>query len=118
MTSIWMQTADPIPRDEAPPPPEAPVVIVGGGLTGLALARMLADGGVRAVVLEARSIGAVTTGNTTGKLSLLQGQVFSEVRSHTGDAVLRAYADANRAGQEWLRREVEAGLEGAGDLAA
>jgi glycine/D-amino acid oxidase-like deaminating enzyme/nitrite reductase/ring-hydroxylating ferredoxin subunit len=107
MTSIWMQTADPIPRDEAPPPPEAPVVIVGAGLTGLALARMLADGGVRAVVLEARSIGAVTTGNTTGKLSLLQGHVFSEVRAHTGDAVLRAYADANRAGQEWLRRQVE-----------
>ena len=49
----------------------------------------------------------MTTGNTTGKLSLLQGDVLSEVRAHTGDTVLRAYADANRAGQEWLRSAVE-----------
>ena len=107
MTSLWMQTADPIAKDDAPPPGEAQVVIVGAGLTGLALARMLVEAGVPTVVLEARSIGAVTTGNTTGKLSLLQGDVFSEVRAHTGDMVLRAYTDANRAAQEWLRTQVE-----------
>jgi glycine/D-amino acid oxidase-like deaminating enzyme len=107
MTSLWMQTAPPIPRDDAPPPSEAVLVIVGAGLTGLSLARMLRDAGVSALVLEARSIGALTTGNTTGKLSLLQGDVFSEVQAHTGDAVVRAYADGNRAGQEWLRTAVE-----------
>jgi glycine/D-amino acid oxidase-like deaminating enzyme/nitrite reductase/ring-hydroxylating ferredoxin subunit len=102
MTSLWMQTAPPIPRDDAPPPAETSVVIVGGGITGLSLAVMLADAGVAATVLEARGIGAVATGNTTAKLSLLQGRVFSQLRAHAGDETLRAYAEANRAAQEWL----------------
>src|SRR4051794_22550162 len=102
MTSLWMQTAPPIPRDDAPAPAETSVAIVGAGITGLSLAVMLADAGVPATVLEARAIGAVATGNTTAKLSLLQGRVFSELRAHAGDAALRAYADANRAAQEWL----------------
>jgi glycine/D-amino acid oxidase-like deaminating enzyme/nitrite reductase/ring-hydroxylating ferredoxin subunit len=84
------------------------VVIVGAGLTGLSLATMLADAGMSAVVLEARTIGAGATGNTTAKLSLLQGRVFAEVRSHAGDTVARAYADSNRAAQEWLLGEVGA----------
>lgn len=106
MTSLWMQTAPPIPRDEEPPPDLVQIAIVGAGLTGLSLARMIGETGVSAVVLEARSIGAVTTGNTTGKLSLLQGDVYSELRVHAGDSILRAYARANRAGQAWLRETI------------
>ncbi|GAA1943116.1 FAD-dependent oxidoreductase [Microbacterium deminutum] len=106
MTSLWMQTAPPIPQDDEPPPAETQVVIVGAGMTGLSLAVMLGEAGVPATVLEGRQIGAVATGNTTGKLCLLQGRVFSEMREHARDDVLRAYADANRAGQEWLLAQV------------
>lgn len=112
MESLWMQTAPEIPTDEDPPPSGAEVVIAGAGLTGLALASMLAETGLRVTVVEARSVGAVTTGNTTGKLSLLQGDVFSGIRTHAGDDALRAYADANRAGQGWLLDQL-AGVEGA-----
>lgn len=105
--SLWMQPAVAIPTD--PSEPRADVVVAGAGLTGLATAVMLARSGRRATVLEARSVGAVTTGNTTGKLSLLQGSVASGIHSRAGADVLRAYLAANRAAQEWVR------LETAGD---
>ena len=106
MESLWQQTALRIPGDSSPPPRGSGVVIAGAGLTGLALATMLHREGVRVAVIEARSVGAVTTGNTTGKLSLLQGAVLSGIREHAGDEVLRAYVTSNRAAQSWLRTEL------------
>jgi L-2-hydroxyglutarate oxidase LhgO len=60
--------------------PEGPVdeVVVGAGITGLA------------------------TGNTTAKLSLLQGTKFSRLCSSQSRRVAGAYLDANREGMEWL----------------
>ncbi len=78
------------------------VVIVGGGLTGLATAVHLAREGVRPLVLEARWLGAGTTGHSTAKLSLLQGAVVSGIRHHFGADVTRAYVTGNRIGQDWL----------------
>lgn len=106
MESLWRQTASPIPDDHSAPPAGSEVVVAGAGLTGLTLAWMLHRAGERVVVIEARSVGAATTGNTTGKLSLLQGSVLSGIRSHAGDAALRAYVESNRAAQEWLRSEL------------
>src|SRR5690606_273673 len=51
---------------------------------------------------EARTVGAVATGNTTAKLSLLHGSKLRKVVADHGPTVARAYVDANRAGQEWL----------------
>ena len=46
-------------------------------------------------MLEARRVGAVTTGNTTGKVSLLQGTQLSAIlRNHSRD-VAQAYVDGN-----------------------
>src|SRR5699024_7326066 len=49
------------------------VAVVGAGLTGLVTALLLADLGQRVVVLEARTVGAGTTGASTAKISVLQG---------------------------------------------
>lgn len=97
-----MRTAPEIVVPDDPPPATASIAIAGAGLTGLALARMLAHAGVDVVVLEARTVGAVATGNTTGKLSLLQGTTYSELLSRTDEDTVRAYADGQRAAQDWL----------------
>ncbi|MFF0490288.1 FAD-dependent oxidoreductase [Nocardia sp. NPDC004068] len=102
MTSMWLKTPRPPAHPPLTPGLRFDVVVVGGGLTGLVTALLLADQGRTTAVLEARRLGAVTTGNTTGKVSLLQGTRASSIaRRHSG-RTLREYTDANRAGQQWL----------------
>jgi glycine/D-amino acid oxidase-like deaminating enzyme/nitrite reductase/ring-hydroxylating ferredoxin subunit len=79
-------------------------VVVGAGLTGLVTALLLIRSGRRVAVIEAREVGAVTTGNTTGKVSLLQGTRLSRILERQSDRVARAYVEANREGQAWLLR--------------
>ncbi len=84
------------------------VVVVGAGLTGLATAYLLARRGVSVCVLEARQVGAVTTGGTTGKVTLLQGTSLSRIREAAGEEAALTYVQSNRAGQEWLLSELGA----------
>jgi glycine/D-amino acid oxidase-like deaminating enzyme/nitrite reductase/ring-hydroxylating ferredoxin subunit len=102
MISLWLDGAAPIPTDTFQPGTHFDTVVVGAGLTGLATGLMLARSGMRVAVLEARFVGAVTTGHTTGKVSLLQGTTLSHIRRHASDRVLSAYVDGNAAGQGWL----------------
>jgi glycine/D-amino acid oxidase-like deaminating enzyme/nitrite reductase/ring-hydroxylating ferredoxin subunit len=109
MTSLWLAHEPDIETDT--PDPDRGLdgarydeVIVGAGLTGLVTALLFARAGRRVAVLESRRVGAGATGNTTGKVSLLQGSHLSTIRRFSPPNVLRAYADANREGQAWLLR--------------
>ncbi len=80
------------------------VVVVGGGLAGLTTALLASRAGARVAVLEARRIGDGTTGNSTAKLSLLQGTQLSRIRRRHSAATAERYVEANREGQQWLLR--------------
>ena len=68
MTSLWLDRAAPISDDPLPEPGEAlDVLVVGAGLTGLTTSLLLARAGLRVACVEARHVGAVTTGRTTGR---------------------------------------------------
>jgi glycine/D-amino acid oxidase-like deaminating enzyme/nitrite reductase/ring-hydroxylating ferredoxin subunit len=103
MTSYWYDAAPTSDRTDLVPE-EADIVVVGAGITGLVSALLLSRAGKKVVVLEARRIGDVTTGHTTGKVSLLQGTKLSRMLGLQSETVARSYLEANREGQAWLLR--------------
>ncbi|OBA76986.1 FAD-dependent oxidoreductase [Mycobacterium sp. 1554424.7] len=110
MTSLWLS-------DRAEPtwnasrlddgPRSADVIVVGAGITGLMTAVLLARAGKDVLVVEARTVGSCATGNTTAKISLLQGSQLSKLLPRHGLDVARAYVDGNREGQEWVLQHCE-----------
>lgn len=104
MTSLWLAARPSRERPSTPPtlPDRADLVVVGAGITGLVTALLAQRAGRDVLVVEARYVGAVATGNTTAKVSLLQGSVLSSIRRHHGDEVTAAYVRANTDGQRLL----------------
>lgn len=100
MTSLWTDRPPIVVDDEHDESYDD--VVVGAGLTGLMTGLLLARTGHRVLVVEARHVGAVTTGHTTGKLSLLQGTTYSNLLKRQSRPVVEAYVEANSAGQDWL----------------
>lgn len=107
MTSLWLDRKEPFSSDLFEPGRRYDTVVAGAGLTGLVTALLLARSGQKVLVVEARFPGAVTTGNTTAKVSLLQGTVLSALSRMYSQKQVRAYVDANSEGQAWLLRYLE-----------
>lgn len=101
--SLWLDRSAGVAADAFPGGGHADVVVVGAGLTGLTTAVMLSEAGLQVLVLEARQAGAVTTGRSTAKLSLLHGTNLSKIVSAHNPKVAQAYVDGNRAGMAWLQ---------------
>jgi glycine/D-amino acid oxidase-like deaminating enzyme len=105
MTSLWLDDAEfqaQIYGGATTEVPNAEVVVVDAGITGLVTAVLLARGGKHVVAVEARTPGAVTTGNTTAKVSLLQGSRLSTISRRHSPELVRQYVEGNREGQAWL----------------
>ena len=103
LPSVWLDPPPAVETDWFKPGAQYDEVIVGAGLTGMVTALLLARAGRHVAVLEARSIGAVTTGHSTAKVTLLQSTRLSTIVTNHTEHVARAYLDGNREAQKWLR---------------
>jgi glycine/D-amino acid oxidase-like deaminating enzyme/nitrite reductase/ring-hydroxylating ferredoxin subunit len=98
-TSLWLGTSQETDYPQLTADTTADVCVVGGGITGLTAAYELTRAGARVVLLERWRVASGTTGNTTAKVSLLQGLVYQGIAEQSGEDAARDYAAANEAAQ-------------------
>ena len=95
MSSLWHETASlpcfPRLRENI----RADVLIIGGGMAGLLTAYLLKERGISSVILESGKICGGTTGNTTAKITLQHGLIYSELIKK-GEERAKAYYEINR----------------------
>ncbi|NMA67819.1 MAG: FAD-dependent oxidoreductase [Desulfitobacterium sp.] len=82
------------------------VAIIGGGMTGITTAYLLAQGGLKTVVLEAERILLGTTGHTTGKLTVQHNLIYDYLLKQIGEENSKLYAEANRAAIEFVAETI------------
>lgn len=85
----------------------ADVLVIGAGITGLSTAWELAQAGRDVLLLEARQVGAGTTGASTAKASVLQGTSYSAIADQAGLERAHAYAETQQMAVAHLATIVE-----------
>jgi glycine/D-amino acid oxidase-like deaminating enzyme len=106
-SSLWSRALHGPSEPAQVPDRRFEAIVVGGGLTGLVTATVLARAGVDVVVLERHGIGGVTTRGSTGKLTALQGARASVIAEQRDADTAAAYAQASMFGVKQLRALVE-----------
>lgn len=92
------------------------VAVLGGGITGLTTALLLARRGARVAVLEADRVGGGATGNNTAKVTALQATVYSAICRAHGPAAAADYATGSTAAVQQVadlaeQERIECGLQ-------
>ena len=108
---LWADTVAPTSYPQLSGEHSASVAVVGGGITGLTTALLLATRGLDVVLLEARTLASGTTGGTTAKVTSQHGLLYDRLISSHGDEVAGIYAVANAAAVEQVAALVEQGID-------
>jgi glycine/D-amino acid oxidase-like deaminating enzyme/nitrite reductase/ring-hydroxylating ferredoxin subunit len=105
LLSVWRGTAA-----TTPPLPSltgklnADTVVIGGGIAGVTTAMLLALAGQKVILLEARSIGGGTTGNSTGNLYSVVDEHLSSIRKKWNDDVMKAVVESRSAAIDLIEK--------------
>ncbi len=90
----------------------AEVAVVGGGITGLTTALLLARAGRSVVLVELEHLGFGSTGANTGKVSSQHGEHYAPLTRKYGVDAARTYGAANEAAIDLVESLVtEGGIE-------
>lgn len=105
LASTWLETELP-----SYPPLESEehvdVVIVGGGLTGITTAYLLAREGRRVALIERDRLAGADTGHTTAHLTYVTDTRLHDLASRFGDDAARAFWEAGAAAVELIASHV------------
>ncbi|OQB14695.1 MAG: Gamma-glutamylputrescine oxidoreductase [Firmicutes bacterium ADurb.Bin193] len=93
--SYWTASSSPTDYPALNDDIKVDVAIIGGGISGISCAYMLAREGVKLAVIEADRILRGTTGHTTAKITSQHDLIYSKIKSTVSEEFAKLYADAN-----------------------
>ncbi|MGH3521167.1 MAG: FAD-dependent oxidoreductase [Haloechinothrix sp.] len=103
--SYWHDSEPDGDRSGVSLPPEADVVVVGGGIAGLTTTYLLTQAGRTVALLEARRLAGGVSGSTTAKVSAQHGAKYARLARSYGSQTAADYAASNIAALEWIADE-------------
>lgn len=80
--SYWQKTAHKQAESAIQDNLSTDIVIIGGGLSGVALAYQLKDSPYKVIVIEKDELGSHTSGHTTAKITTLHGILYQKITKH------------------------------------
>ena len=83
------------------------VCIVGGGITGITSAYLLAMEGLRVAILDANELLGGTTGHTTAKITAQHDLIYDELIKNMGKSKARLYYEASMEALAFIKSTVE-----------
>lgn len=83
------------------------VTIVGAGITGITTAYLLANQGLKVVIVDAGQIMNGTTGHTTAKITAQHDLIYQEYLAHFGREKTKLYYDANLEALQFIKQTVK-----------
>ncbi|MGB8194574.1 MAG: FAD-dependent oxidoreductase [Chitinophagaceae bacterium] len=96
-TSLWQRSMpDYVSQNKAIPQEIFDILIVGGGITGLATALLLQKAGKSCIVAEAHTLGFGTSGGTTAHLNTFMDSSYDKVISDFGENNAQLLAEVAR----------------------
>ncbi|MBK0393889.1 FAD-dependent oxidoreductase [Ramlibacter algicola] len=104
-TSVWRATATGAGFAMLQADVQCDVLVVGGGITGVTTALLLAQQGRKVVLLEADEIGGGTTGHSTGNLYVTTTDGISSVQSTWDETVAREVVQQRKAAIDFIEQQ-------------
>ncbi|SMC34197.1 Glycine/D-amino acid oxidase [Papillibacter cinnamivorans DSM 12816] len=105
--SYWNKTAEQRIYPSLEKNLDTEVLILGGGITGVTCAYCLAKGGMRPVLIEAETLCAGSTGNTTGKVTIQHGVIYKNLTGKYGRDAARLFAESQAEAVEFVAERVK-----------
>lgn len=105
--AYWLESTKVASSESLQQDLEADVVVVGGGITGVAAAYLLSNEGVRVVLLEADRLLGGTTGHTTAKITAQHDLFYDELIQHFGQTKAKQYYDSNMEALQFIQSTIE-----------
>lgn len=82
-------------------------VIVGGGITGITAAYLLANKGLKVALLEADKLLNGTSGHTTAKITAQHHLIYDELITNMGKSKARLYYEANMTAMNFIIKTID-----------